>query len=162
MFKHILLPTDGSKLSEASIRNGITLAKKIGAKVTGLCAVPSQNHFYLFCRESVRGGRGPLRNALRDQRSSPRSDYCCIRKARMRLDRDGLSREERPHGFSARQRNPESADSLPDARAGVALIRGKTSVVFVPLIAGSVFSAHQDPLRAGMRPLLWLSARAWR
>jgi nucleotide-binding universal stress UspA family protein len=47
MFKHILLPTDGSKLSEASIRNGITLAKKIGAKVTGLCAVPSQNHFYL-------------------------------------------------------------------------------------------------------------------
>ncbi len=48
MFKHILLPTDGSKLSEASIRNGITLAKKIGAKVTGLCAVPSQNHFYLM------------------------------------------------------------------------------------------------------------------
>lgn len=48
MFAHILLPTDGSSLSEAAIRNGITLAKKIGAKVTGLCVVPSQNQLYLM------------------------------------------------------------------------------------------------------------------
>lgn len=34
MFKHILLPTDGSELSEAAIRKGIQFAKSINAKVT--------------------------------------------------------------------------------------------------------------------------------
>ena len=38
MFKHILLPTDGSELSESTARNGIALAKLVGAKVTGLCS----------------------------------------------------------------------------------------------------------------------------
>jgi nucleotide-binding universal stress UspA family protein len=35
MFKHILLPTDGSELSEAAIQKGIQFAKSINAKVTG-------------------------------------------------------------------------------------------------------------------------------
>lgn len=35
MFKHILLPTDGSELSEAAIQKGIQLAKSINAEVTG-------------------------------------------------------------------------------------------------------------------------------
>ncbi len=36
MYKHILLPTDGSELSKAAMRHGIALAKTIGAKVTAL------------------------------------------------------------------------------------------------------------------------------
>ena len=36
MYKHILLPTDGSELSKAAVRHGIALAKAIGAKVTAL------------------------------------------------------------------------------------------------------------------------------
>ena len=35
MFKHILLPTDGSERSEAAIQKGIQFAKSINAKVTG-------------------------------------------------------------------------------------------------------------------------------
>jgi nucleotide-binding universal stress UspA family protein len=35
MFKHILLPTDGSELSEGAIQKGIQFAKSINAKVTG-------------------------------------------------------------------------------------------------------------------------------
>jgi nucleotide-binding universal stress UspA family protein len=35
MFKHILLPTDGSELSEAAIQKGTQFAKSINAKVTG-------------------------------------------------------------------------------------------------------------------------------
>ena len=35
MFKHILLPTDGSELSEAAIQKGIQFAKGINAEVTG-------------------------------------------------------------------------------------------------------------------------------
>ena len=35
MFKHILVPTDGSELSEIAVNNGLQFAKDIGAKVTG-------------------------------------------------------------------------------------------------------------------------------
>ena len=40
MFKNILIPTDGSPLSEAAIRQGLALAKAINAKVTGLHVTP--------------------------------------------------------------------------------------------------------------------------
>jgi nucleotide-binding universal stress UspA family protein len=40
MFKHILIPTDGSALSHKAIDKGVRLAKSLGAKVTGLFAAP--------------------------------------------------------------------------------------------------------------------------
>jgi nucleotide-binding universal stress UspA family protein len=40
MFKHLLLPTDGSQLSEAAIHTGVQFAKSIHAKVTGFYAMP--------------------------------------------------------------------------------------------------------------------------
>jgi nucleotide-binding universal stress UspA family protein len=46
MFKHILLPTDGSQLSEAAVEKGIDFAKSIQAKVTGLCVVPKEYPSY--------------------------------------------------------------------------------------------------------------------
>lgn len=36
MYKHILLPTDGSELSKAAMKHGVALAKTIGARVTTL------------------------------------------------------------------------------------------------------------------------------
>src|SRR5215472_18421088 len=36
MYKHILIPTDGSELADKAVEQGITLAKKIGAKITVL------------------------------------------------------------------------------------------------------------------------------
>ena len=36
MYKHILIPTDGSKLSRKAIKHGISLAKSIKAKVTAV------------------------------------------------------------------------------------------------------------------------------
>jgi nucleotide-binding universal stress UspA family protein len=36
LYKHILLPTDGSELSKAAMRHGIALAKTVGAKVSAL------------------------------------------------------------------------------------------------------------------------------
>ena len=35
MYKHILLPTDGSPLSKKAIKNGIALAKVLRARITG-------------------------------------------------------------------------------------------------------------------------------
>lgn len=40
MFKHILIPTDGSKLSGEAAEAGVRLAKALGAKVTALFAAP--------------------------------------------------------------------------------------------------------------------------
>lgn len=40
MFKHILLPTDGSKLSGRAVQFGIAFAKSIKAKVTTVHVVP--------------------------------------------------------------------------------------------------------------------------
>lgn len=40
MFKHILLPTDGSPVSDKAVRRGIEFAKKIKARVTALHVVP--------------------------------------------------------------------------------------------------------------------------
>lgn len=35
MYKHILLPTDGSALSQVAIDNGLQFAKAVGAKIAG-------------------------------------------------------------------------------------------------------------------------------
>jgi len=40
MFKHLLLPTDGSKLSNRAVECGVALAKKLNARVTALHVVP--------------------------------------------------------------------------------------------------------------------------
>lgn len=39
MFKHILIPTDGSGVAAKAIRSGVQLAKEMGARVTGFYAV---------------------------------------------------------------------------------------------------------------------------
>jgi nucleotide-binding universal stress UspA family protein len=38
MFKHLLIPTDGSALSDLTVRNGLKLAKSLGARVTVLAS----------------------------------------------------------------------------------------------------------------------------
>ena len=39
MFRNILIPTDGSKLSAKGVRTGVKLAKALGARVTGLYVI---------------------------------------------------------------------------------------------------------------------------
>ena len=40
MFKHILVTTDGSRLSLKGVKAGVRLAAALGAKVTGVCVIP--------------------------------------------------------------------------------------------------------------------------
>jgi|SRR5882672_1297295 len=40
MFQHVLLPTDGSELGLRAARNGVRLAKLIGARLTALTVTP--------------------------------------------------------------------------------------------------------------------------
>jgi nucleotide-binding universal stress UspA family protein len=43
MYKHILIPTDGSELAHKAVVQGLSLAKALGAKVTALTAESSFN-----------------------------------------------------------------------------------------------------------------------
>ena len=45
MYKHILIPTDGSPLSEQAIRQGVALAKSLHARVTGVTVSPPFHTF---------------------------------------------------------------------------------------------------------------------
>ena len=38
MFKHLLIPTDGSELSDLAVKKGIALARSVGARVTVLAS----------------------------------------------------------------------------------------------------------------------------
>jgi nucleotide-binding universal stress UspA family protein len=48
MYKHILIPTDGSDLSQMAIEHGIALAKAVGARVTALTVTEP---FYAYAFE---------------------------------------------------------------------------------------------------------------
>jgi len=46
MFKHILVPTDGSKLSLKAAKQAAKLAKALGARITGFYAAPDLGSTY--------------------------------------------------------------------------------------------------------------------
>lgn len=46
MFKHILVPTDGSKLSAKAAKQAVKLAKALGARITGFYAAPDYTSTY--------------------------------------------------------------------------------------------------------------------
>jgi nucleotide-binding universal stress UspA family protein len=46
MFKHILVPTDGSKLSVKAAKQAVKLAKALGARITGFHAAPDVGSTY--------------------------------------------------------------------------------------------------------------------
>ncbi len=58
MFKHILLPTDGSKLSERSVREGIRMAKQLKASVTALHVIPKVHAFDYQMDMLAKEGKG--------------------------------------------------------------------------------------------------------
>jgi len=74
MFKHILVPTDGSKLALKGIKAGAKLARALGARVTGLYVVPpylppmyGEGAIYvpgLSAREYKRNGARAAKKAL--------------------------------------------------------------------------------------------------
>ena len=52
LFKHILLPTDGSRPSEIAVFNGVELARQNGARVTAVHAIP-QFHLLTYRAASI-------------------------------------------------------------------------------------------------------------
>ena len=64
MFKHILLPHDGSAISGKAVRLGIDFARKIGAKITAIHVVPQ---FMVAADVSLVPLSPGLRKRLEDQ-----------------------------------------------------------------------------------------------
>lgn len=56
MFKHLLLPTDGSELSEGAIQKGIEVAQVLKARVTGLYVIP-EFHIFTYRTEMLEDTR---------------------------------------------------------------------------------------------------------
>jgi nucleotide-binding universal stress UspA family protein len=56
MYRHILLPTDGSALSREAMQRGVALARSLGARVTALHVTPvfrpSEVHAHAILREA--------------------------------------------------------------------------------------------------------------
>ena len=46
MFKHVLLPTDGSPVARKAIKAGVALARELGAKVTAYYALDAMPYIY--------------------------------------------------------------------------------------------------------------------
>ncbi|MBC8086677.1 MAG: universal stress protein [Phycisphaerae bacterium] len=47
MFKHILIPTDGSPVANKAVKAGVALAHRLGAKVTAYCAIEEPQAIYV-------------------------------------------------------------------------------------------------------------------
>jgi len=52
MFKHILLPTDGSILSQVAIQKGVQFAKSINARITGMSVMP-EHKYYMYQADMI-------------------------------------------------------------------------------------------------------------
>jgi nucleotide-binding universal stress UspA family protein len=71
MYKHILIPTDGSTLSHKTVVAGVKLAQALGAQVTGLFAAPAATP--LVYRDLLPVGYGtPEENAVLIKRAAQR------------------------------------------------------------------------------------------
>ena len=77
MFKHILLPTDGSRGSERAIRKALALAKSTGAKVTGFHVIP-KFHVFTFRTEMLEDTEEEY---ARDSRAHAQKYLAVIEKA---------------------------------------------------------------------------------
>ena len=70
MYKHILIPTDGTELSEKAVREGIDLAQSVKARVTVFTASPP---FHTFAAETAVAVESPaMYTASAEERAAAR------------------------------------------------------------------------------------------
>ena len=79
MFKHILIPTDGSPLSARAVKAGLRLAQETGARVTGYHAAdPVRTHYY---GEGFAAGTSVIRELERRQQEAARKHLAPLERA---------------------------------------------------------------------------------
>ena len=61
MFKHILVPTDGSPLSQQTVLAAVSFAKEVGARITFFCAAQANPAIYFGVGAAVFDEQAPGR-----------------------------------------------------------------------------------------------------
>jgi nucleotide-binding universal stress UspA family protein len=75
VYKHILIPTDGSSRSNRAVRAGVALAQALGARVTGLYAAPPATPI-VFGKGMPKGYMTPAEHARAIERTA--QDYLAV------------------------------------------------------------------------------------
>jgi nucleotide-binding universal stress UspA family protein len=78
MFKHILIPTDGSPLSARAIKTGVRLARQTGARITGYHAADRVRTHY---GEGFAAGTAVVRELERRQLEAARKHLAPLERA---------------------------------------------------------------------------------
>ena len=116
MYRHILIPTDGSELAERGVAHGLALAKSLGAKVSVIFVVEPFSEMTGRFLETIaryaelrkeqatsvlargkcgQGGWCFLRDDSSGGRATPSSHHCSSRGQRLRSHRHGIARTQR-------------------------------------------------------------------
>ena len=120
MFRHILIPTDGSKLARKGIRAGVRLAAALGARVTGVYVMlPASPRGYddtaiFYAGISARGWRHTFDKAARKALAVVEAE---ARKARVACTTD-IVHYVRPGRASSQRRTGASCDAIAVASHG--------------------------------------------
>ncbi len=77
MFKHLLLPTDGSELSLAAIRQGVRFAKESNARITGVSVTP-EFHVLTFNTTMIEDTKETF---LAESRAQAEANLALLKKA---------------------------------------------------------------------------------
>ena len=83
MFKHLLLPTDGSEASQATLLKGVRLAKEFNARITGISVVP-EFHVLTFNTTMIEDTKDVL---IAESRSQAHKYMTLLKKA---ADEEGV------------------------------------------------------------------------
>jgi nucleotide-binding universal stress UspA family protein len=67
MFKHILLPTDGSKLSDKAVKQAIKTAKALGAKITAIHVTPDYARYVRERYQVSAALAAPVKNKYQEE-----------------------------------------------------------------------------------------------
>jgi nucleotide-binding universal stress UspA family protein len=101
MYKHILIPTDGSELANKAVEHGIALAKAIGARIT-VVTVTVPFHIFTLDPQVVEETSDQYKQRIQRQATAA---Y------------DGVAWKARRFRNDPWQRNGQSAHALEDPRS---------------------------------------------
>jgi nucleotide-binding universal stress UspA family protein len=141
MYRHILIPTDGSELAEHAVTNGLSLAKSVGAKVTVIIveepfnwqsvsdaqAQRALDELFKHAEQIKKHAASVLNRAADaakqagEGRVSLSSHHCNGRGQVLRSHRHGIARAQRTIRNCARQCYKQGADAHENPGVGVSL-----------------------------------------
>src|ERR1700756_1119495 len=143
MYRHILIPTDGSELAEHGVAHGLALAKSLGAKASVIFVLEPLSemtgpHFlqalatYIELRKeqaksvldraaNAAKEAGSLRDDSSGERATLSSHHRCSQGQRLRSHRHVIAWAQRTFHASDWQCDKQGADARENPRAGLSV-----------------------------------------